>query len=54
YQPTTLVKTEYADRAIELARLYERGIAVLGSQEAFNSWVKIPNYALGNEIRCNY
>lgn len=50
YEPTTLVKTEYADRAIELARLYERGIAVLGSQNAFNSWLKTPNYALGNEI----
>ncbi|MET4081415.1 putative toxin-antitoxin system antitoxin component (TIGR02293 family) [Pedobacter sp. UYP30] len=50
YEPTTLVKTEYADRAIELARLYERGIDVLGSQEAFNSWLKTPNYALGNEI----
>ena len=32
YEPTTLVKKEYADRAIELARLYEQGIAVLGSQ----------------------
>lgn len=50
YTPDTLVKTEYADRAIELARLYERGIEVLGSAKAFNSWVKSPNYALGGEI----
>ena len=49
YQPSTLVKAEYSDRAIELARLYERGIEVLGSQNAFNSWLKTPNYALGNE-----
>ncbi len=49
YEPSTLVRTEYSDRAIELARLYERGIAVLGSQKAFNSWLKTPNYALGNE-----
>lgn len=50
YTPTTLVKTEYADRAIELARLYERGTAVLGSTKAFNSWVKAPNFALNGEI----
>ncbi|WP_231462024.1 MULTISPECIES: antitoxin Xre/MbcA/ParS toxin-binding domain-containing protein [unclassified Pedobacter] len=49
YTPTTLVKTEYADRAIELALLYERGIEVLGSEKAFNNWVKAPNVALGGE-----
>lgn len=53
YTPTTLVKTEYADKAIELARLYERGIEVLGSERAFNSWIKSPNYALGGEIPFN-
>jgi len=53
YAPTTLVKTEYADRAIELARLYERGIEVLGSAKAFNSWVKAPNLALNGEIPFN-
>lgn len=53
YTPTTLVKTEYADRAIELARLYERGIEVLGSAKAFNTWVKAPNLALNGEIPFN-
>lgn len=53
YTPTTLVKTEYADKAIELARLYERGIEVLGSESAFNGWVKTPNLALGGEIPFN-
>ncbi|GGI29213.1 type II RES/Xre toxin-antitoxin system antitoxin [Pedobacter mendelii] len=53
YTPTTLVKTEYADRAIELARLYERGIKVLGSEKAFNTWVKAPNFALNGEIPFN-
>ena len=53
YQPSTLVKAEYSDRAIELARLYERGIEVLGGQNAFNSWLKTPNYALGNESPLN-
>jgi len=37
YTPATLVNTEYTGRAIELARLYQRGIEVLGSQEAFST-----------------
>ena len=53
YTPTTLVKTEYADKAIELARLYERGADVLGSEKAFSGWVKTPNMALGGEIPFN-
>ena len=53
YTPTTLVKTEYADKAIELARLYERGIEVLGSEKAFSGWIKTPNLALGGEIPFN-
>jgi len=49
YSPDTFIKTEHADRAIELARLYERGIDVLGSAEAFNKWLRQPNYALRNQ-----
>lgn len=50
YTPSTLVRTEYADRAIELGRLYERGIDVLGSAPAFNHWMRSPNYGLNNEV----
>lgn len=53
YTPSTLIKTEYTDRAIELAKLYERGIEVLGSQQAFNGWLRHPNYALRNQIPLN-
>jgi putative toxin-antitoxin system antitoxin component (TIGR02293 family) len=53
YTPATLVKTEYADRAIELARLYERGVEVLGSNKAFNSWMRNPNRALNDETPLN-
>lgn len=53
YTPSTIVKTEYADRAIELALLYERGIEVLGSEKAFTHWVKSPNTALGGEVPFN-
>lgn len=50
YAPDTLIKTEHADRVIELARLYERGMEVLGSAQAFNSWLRHPNYALNNQV----
>lgn len=50
YTPNTLIKTEHADRAIELAKLYERGIEVLGSGRAFNNWLRHPNYALKNQV----
>mgnify|MGYP006204169707 CR=1 FL=1 len=50
YTPATLVKTEHADKAIELARLYERGTTVLGSESEFNTWMRTPNHALNNEI----
>ncbi|WP_131535876.1 type II RES/Xre toxin-antitoxin system antitoxin [Pedobacter nototheniae] len=53
YTPTTLVKTEYADRAIELARLYEHGIDVLGDTKTFNTWMRSPNKALNDEIPLN-
>lgn len=50
YTPSTLVKTEYADRAIALAKLYERGIEVLGNQHNFDKWLRQPNYALNNQV----
>jgi putative toxin-antitoxin system antitoxin component (TIGR02293 family) len=50
YTPSTLIKTEHADRAIELAKLYERGAEVLGSTEAFDNWLRHPNYALKNQV----
>ncbi len=53
YAPTTLVKTAQADKAIALASLYERGTTVLGSKQAFSSWVKAPNFALNNQIPFN-
>lgn len=49
YEPTTLIKTEHAEKAIELARLYERGTEVFGTMENFNDWMKTPNYTLNGE-----
>ena len=49
YTPATLIKTEHAEKAIELARLYQRGTEVFGTMENFNDWMKTPNYTLNGE-----
>lgn len=49
YTPATLIKTEHAEKAIELARLYQRGTDVFGTMENFNDWMKTPNYTLNGE-----
>lgn len=53
YTPTTLVKAAHTDRAIELARLYERGAEVMGGAKEFNTWMRSPNHALNQEIPLN-
>ena len=53
YTPATLVNAAYADKAIELARLYERGTAVLGNEKEFSTWMRTPNHALNNEVPLN-
>lgn len=49
YADNDIVRPEYTSRAVELARLYERGSEVFGSMEAFNSWMKTPNHVFNNE-----
>ena len=49
YADDDIVRPEYTSRAVELARLYERGAEVFGSMEAFNSWMKTPNHVFNNE-----
>ncbi|WP_225869534.1 type II RES/Xre toxin-antitoxin system antitoxin [Pedobacter psychroterrae] len=53
YTPATLIKTEYAEKAIELAKLYERGTEVFGTIDNFNDWMKTPNYTLNGEAPLN-
>lgn len=53
YTPTTLIKTEHAEKAIELARLYQRGTEVFGTLDNFNDWMKTPNYTLNGETPLN-
>lgn len=53
YTPATLIKTEHAEKAIELARLYQRGTEVFGTMDNFNDWMKTPNYTLNGEAPLN-
>lgn len=44
-----LVKPEYSEKAIELAKLYVRGVEVFGSLERFKIWMKTPSPVFKNE-----
>ncbi len=49
YEDNSIVKTEYAEKAVELARLYTRGEEVFGSMDKFKLWMKTPGYVFNNE-----
>lgn len=49
YDDNAIVKTEYAEKAIELARLYSRGEEVFGSMDKFIRWMKTPGHVFRNE-----
>jgi putative toxin-antitoxin system antitoxin component (TIGR02293 family) len=49
YDDDALVKTEYAEKAIELARLYTRGQEVFGSMDKFKRWMKTPSHIFRDE-----
>jgi len=42
YDDDEIIKTEYAEKAVELARLYTRGEEVFGSMDKFKIWMKTP------------
>ncbi|MCC8423795.1 antitoxin Xre/MbcA/ParS toxin-binding domain-containing protein [Mucilaginibacter sp. UR6-11] len=42
YDNDEIIKTEYAEKAVELARLYTRGEEVFGSLDKFKTWMKSP------------
>jgi putative toxin-antitoxin system antitoxin component (TIGR02293 family) len=42
YDDKEIIKTEYAEKAVELARLYTRGEEVFGSLDKFKTWMKTP------------
>jgi len=49
YEDDTIIKTEYTEKAIELARLYTRGEEVFGSLDKFKTWMKTPLHIFKGE-----
>jgi putative toxin-antitoxin system antitoxin component (TIGR02293 family) len=49
YDDDAIIKTEYAEKAVELARLYTRGEEVFGSMDKFKIWVKTPSIIFKGE-----
>jgi len=49
YDDDAIIKTEYAEKAVELARLYTRGEEVFGSMDKFKLWIKTPGYVFNGE-----
>ena len=53
YDDNDIIKTEYAEKAVELARLYARGENVFGSMDKFKLWVKAPSVVFNGEAPVN-
>ncbi len=49
YDDDAIIKVEYAEKAVELARLYTRGEEVFGSLDKFKLWMKTPLHAFKGE-----
>lgn len=49
YDDNEIIKPEYAEKAVELARLYTRGEEVFGSLERFKLWMKTPLHVFRGE-----
>jgi len=49
YDDDAIVSSEYAEKGIELARLYTRGEEVFGSSDKFKLWIRTPNVIFNNE-----
>ncbi|GAA3967008.1 hypothetical protein GCM10022210_14510 [Mucilaginibacter dorajii] len=49
YEDDAIIKTEYAEKAVELARLYTRGEDVFGSIDKFKIWIKTPSLIFNGE-----
>ncbi|WP_309331180.1 antitoxin Xre/MbcA/ParS toxin-binding domain-containing protein [Mucilaginibacter sp.] len=49
YDDNEIIKTEYAEKAVELARLYTRGQEVFGNMDKFKLWMKAPSLIFNGE-----
>ncbi|AMR33740.1 hypothetical protein A0256_21040 [Mucilaginibacter sp. PAMC 26640] len=54
YEDDAIIKTEYAEKAVELARLYTRGEEVFGSLDKFKLWVKAPSLIFNGEAPVSF
>lgn len=54
YEDDAIIKTEYAEKAVELARLYTRGEEVFGSIDKFKLWVKTPSLVFNGEAPVSF
>ncbi|WP_224746345.1 type II RES/Xre toxin-antitoxin system antitoxin [Mucilaginibacter glaciei] len=54
YEDDAIIKTEYAEKAVELARLYTRGEEVFGSIDKFKLWVKTPSLVFDGEAPVSF
>lgn len=54
YEDDAIIKTEYAEKAVELARLYTRGEEVFGSLDKFKLWVKTPSLIFNGEAPVSF
>jgi putative toxin-antitoxin system antitoxin component (TIGR02293 family) len=43
YDDNDVIRAEYSEKAIELARLYDRGEEVFGSIDKFKMWIRTPS-----------
>jgi putative toxin-antitoxin system antitoxin component (TIGR02293 family) len=54
YDDNDIIKTEYAEKAVELARLYTRGEEVFGSMDKFKIWIKTPSLIFNAEAPVSF
>lgn len=54
YEDDAIIKTEYAEKAVELVRLYTRGEEVFGSIDKFKLWMKTPGLMFNGEAPVNF
>jgi len=54
YDDNEIIKTEYAEKAVELARLYTRGEEVFGSMDKFKIWMKTPSLIFNAEAPVSF
>src|SRR5665213_2558109 len=49
YDDNEIIKTEYAEKPVEIARIYTRGEDVFGSMDKFKLWMKAPGIVFKGE-----